>query len=89
MPSVRFFKSNENNLAQYLETNVTIKNLSVGHGKRKSRKIKFIVRQLVYNKLDISDVPQELKPLNKLEIALIFQQLLIQKNSYHDKRTNA
>ena len=44
--------------------------------------------QAVYNKLEISDVPQELKSLNKLEIALISQRLLFKKNSYHGERKN-
>ena len=45
--------------------------------------------QTVYNKLEISYVSQELKSLTKLEIALISQRLLLKKNSYHGKRTNA
>ena len=42
----------------------------------KKNKIPF---QAVYKKLEISDVLQELKSLNKLEIALISQWLLFKK----------
>ena len=44
--------------------------------KTKKNKISY---QAVYNKLEISDVPQELKSLNKIEIILISQRLLFKK----------
>ena len=79
--SVGIFKSNENDLTKYLATNI----LSYDNKKyicvtcnKKTKKNK-ISRQPVYNKLEISYVPQELKSLNKLEIALISQRLLFKK----------
>ena len=46
--------------------------------------------QVIYNNPEyVSYVRQELKSLNKLEIALISQQLLFKKNNYHGKRKNA
>ena len=79
--SVRIFKNNENDLTKYPATNI----LSYDNKKyicmtcnKKTKKNK-IPCQAVYNKLEISDVPQELKSLNKLEIALISQRLLFKK----------
>ena len=46
---------------------------------KKTKKNKIPCKAL-YNKLEISDIPQELKSLNKLEIALIFQCLLFKKS---------
>ena len=78
---VRIFKSNENGSAKILATNVLShgnkKYIFVTYSKKtKKNKISF---QAVYNKLQISDAPQELKSLNKLEIALISQRLLFKK----------
>ena len=46
--------------------------------KKKIQKNK-IPCQAVFNKLKISDVPEELKTLNKLEIALISRRLIFKK----------
>ena len=54
---------------------------------KKTKKNK-ILCQIVYNKFGILYVPQEFKSLNKLEIALISQRLIVNKNSYHDEKTN-
>ena len=80
---VRIFKSNENGSAKILATNVLShgnkKYICVTYSKKtKKNKIPF---QAVYNKLQISDALQELKSLNKLEIALISQRLLFKKTT--------
>ena len=47
--------------------------------RNKKTKNNKIPSQAIYNKLEISYVPQELKSLNKLEIALISKRLLLKK----------
>ena len=79
--SVTIFKSSENNFGKHLATNVLSydnKKYICMTCKKKTQKNK-IPCQAVFNKLEISDVPQELKTLNKLEIALISQRLLFKK----------
>ena len=56
---------------------MTIRNIFVWH-KKKTQKNE-IPFQAVFDKLEIFDVPQELKTLNKLEIALASQRLLFKK----------
>ena len=79
--SVRIFESNENDLTKFLATNV----LSHGNKKyicmtcNKKTEKKKILCQVDYNKPESFDVHQELKSLNKLEIALIPQWLLFKK----------
>ena len=62
---------------------MTIRNIFVQYVKRKLTKIPY---QAVFNKLEISGVHQELKTLNKLEIALISQRLLFKKITIMSKR---
>ena len=79
--SVAIFKSSENNFGKHLPRNVLSydnKKCICMTCKKKTEKNK-IPCQAVFNKLEISDVPQELKTLNKLEIALISQRLLFKK----------
>ena len=79
---VRFFRSNENNLTKYLETNVLnydTKNYICMKSNMKTNENK-IPCQDVYNKLKIiSYNPQKLKSLNKLQIVLISQRSLFKK----------
>ena len=79
---VRFFRSNENNLTKYLETNVLnydTKNYICMKSNMKTNENK-IPCQAVYNKLKIiSSNPQKLKSLNKLQIVLISQRSLFKK----------
>lgn len=52
---------------------------------KKTKKNQILCR-VVYNKLEISDVFQELKSLSKLEVATSV--IAIQKYSYHGERSN-
>ena len=79
--SVTIFKSSENSFGKRLATNV----LSFDNKKyicmtcKKKNQTNKIPCQAVFNKLEISDVPQELKTLNKAKTVLILQQLLFKK----------
>ena len=75
------FKSSESNFGKHLATNMLSydnkKYICVTY-KKKTQKNK-IPCQTVFNKLEIPDVPQEWKTLNKLKIALISHRLLFKK----------
>ena len=64
---------------------MTIKKYICMSCNKKSKKYR-IPCQVIYNKLEILCVPQELKSLHKLEIALISQRLLLKKIAIMAKR---
>ena len=79
--SVKLFKNGENDLTKSISTNI----VSFDNNKyicltcsKKTNKNK-IPCQAVCNKLEVADIPQELKSLNKLEITLISHRLLFKK----------
>ena len=79
--SVTIFKSSENNFGKHVPRNVLSydnKKYIYMTCKKKTEKNK-ISCQAVFNKLEISDIHQELKTSNKLEIALISQGLLFKQ----------
>ena len=52
----------------------------------KCKKKNKILCQTVFSKLELSDVPQELKTWSKLQFALISQQLIFEKISIMSKK---
>ena len=82
------FKSSENNFGKHVPRNVLSydnKKYIYMTCKKKTEKNK-IPCQAVFNKLEISDIHQELKTSNKLEIALISQGLLFKQIAIMSKK---